>query len=280
MYVHLLNVRGNRRQERRRIVIKRSTLIVAVSLGLGIGVARGDQQGPYTYYVTNGAAVITGFDYAYEGPLSITNNLGGYPVTTIGDWAFAYRYYLTSVTIPDSVTTIGERAFYYCASLTSVTIPDSVTTIGERAFYYCVSLSSVTIPDSVTTIGDEAFAWCGRLHRVFFSGDAPDAGGDVFYNAPVTVYYLPGTAGWGSVFVDRPAVLWNPTFVAIGFVEGIVPCRIEGTPDIPIGIQSRTNLLSGAWQTVVSLTNLTASGSYIFQEAAESESRFYRVFGP
>ena len=37
-----------------------------------------------------------------------------------------------------SVTSIGESAFYYCSFLTSVTIPNSVTSIGESAFRGCI----------------------------------------------------------------------------------------------------------------------------------------------
>ena len=87
-------------------------------------------------------------------------------VTTIGGYAFASCYSLTSITIPDSVTTIGERAFSGCGSLISVTIPYSVTTIGAAAFYGCSNLTSITIPDSVTTIGDSAFNGCSSLTSV------------------------------------------------------------------------------------------------------------------
>ena len=74
--------------------------------------------------------------------------------------------YFGEVVIPESVehegaaysvTSIGESAFYYCSFLTSVTIPNSVTSIGESAFYKCSRLTSVTIPNSVTSIGDHAF---------------------------------------------------------------------------------------------------------------------------
>ncbi len=61
----------------------------------------------------------------------------------IYQYAFAYHYNLTSITIPDSVTSIGFGEFFRCTSLTSITIPDGVTSIGDNAFYGCKSLTSV-----------------------------------------------------------------------------------------------------------------------------------------
>ena len=87
-------------------------------------------------------------------------------VTGIGDEAFYFCMFVTSVTIPDSVTSIVDDAFYLCVFLTSVTIPDSVTGIGEDAFKGCRSLKSVTIPDSVTTIEYGTFRGCTSLASV------------------------------------------------------------------------------------------------------------------
>ncbi len=84
-------------------------------------------------------------------------------------------------TIPDSVTTIGEWAFAYCYSLTSVNIPDSVTKIENNAFQYCTSLISVTIGDNVTTIGYQAFNWCKSLKQVYcYATIPPSLGYDAF----------------------------------------------------------------------------------------------------
>ena len=77
------------------------------------------------------------------GAVTIPSTLGGKPVTSIGDSAFAGCSGLTSVTIPWGVTSIGEYTFRGCSSLTSVTIPESVTSIGERAFYGCSNLTDV-----------------------------------------------------------------------------------------------------------------------------------------
>ena len=90
-------------------------------------------------------------------------------VTSIGDWAFAYRENLTSIIIPECVTEIGGQAFFYCSSLASITIPDSVTSIGYSAFDGCSSLASVTIGKGVTSIGHSAFDGCSSLTDVYIS---------------------------------------------------------------------------------------------------------------
>ena len=189
-------------------------------------------EGPYTYTLSGGKATITDCRTSFSGALSITNELGGYPVTTIGtsafnrcrfqtdvtipstvsaigEGAFASCSSLASVTIPDSVTTIGGCAFYLCSSLTSVTIPSSVITINNRTFYLCSSLTSVTIPSSVITIGNFAFCGSTSLTSVYFAGNAPTPGSSLFSSTPATVYYLPGTTGWGATYADRPTAVWK-----------------------------------------------------------------------
>ena len=66
-----------------------------------------------------------------SGNITIPSTLGGYPVTSIGRYAFYGCSGLTGVVIPNSVVSIGYQAFRDCSSLVSVTIPDSVTSIGE-----------------------------------------------------------------------------------------------------------------------------------------------------
>ena len=186
----------------------------------------------YTYSTNaDGSANIV----AYAGPpwvVTIPTNINGLTVTTIGEYAFNDLTNLTSVTIPDSVTSIGasafsltsltnvtigngvtsigELAFYYCTSLTSVTIGNSVTSIGFQAFIDCTHLTSVTIPNSVTSIGSSAFRACISLTEVYFQGNSPTPTNDstVFSSDPATVYYLPGTTGWGAMFDGLPTAPW------------------------------------------------------------------------
>jgi hypothetical protein len=71
-------------------------------------------------------------------------------------------------------------------------------------------LTNLTIPAKVAYIGDFAFAHCTSLTKTFFKGNAPDTGNNVFAGATnATVYYLPGTTGWGSTFGGRPTALWK-----------------------------------------------------------------------
>ena len=146
-----------------------------------------DEDGvEWVYRIADGKAEIyndedkPAIPYMTRGYVTVPATLGGYPVTRIGESAFASCHYLTSVAIPDTVTSIGNEAFlecdgmadasgfvivrgvlyYYNGSATSLTIPADVTEISGSAFADCDKLTRVTIPDAVTAIGDWAFWGC------------------------------------------------------------------------------------------------------------------------
>ena len=155
---------------------------------------------------------------------AFTNSDGIWDYTTNADGLTLtiteYTGASADVTIPTEidglvVNAIGQDAFFYCWGLTSVTIGTNVTSIGGFAFAECYGLKSMTIPGSVTNVGAWAFAWCSSLASVFFTGNAPTAASYVFWGESVTVYYLPGTAGWGSTFAGAPTVRLSlsPTIV-------------------------------------------------------------------
>ncbi len=203
-----------------------------------------------------GSSVITIGNYAFSGCRKLTNITIPDNVSTIGSYAFQYCDSLANVIMGTSVSYIGSFAFENCYGLLSVVIPDNVTDIGNWAFGGCTNLARVTIGNGVTTIGSYAFYWCSTLTVVYFTGDAPAPDASVFENSPATIYYLPNTIGWGDTYSTRPAKLWNPTFTFIDINAGIMTYTIAGTPEIPIAIEVRTNLLSGEW-TRLSTTNLT-----------------------
>ena len=101
-------------------------------------------------------------------PESVSYGGNDYTVTVIGNSAFLYCFYLTSLTIPNSVTTIEEGAFAYCSGFTGdLVIPNSVVTIEPSAFFTCYSFDGdLVIGNSVKTIGDFAFNDCNGMHGV------------------------------------------------------------------------------------------------------------------
>ncbi len=121
--------------------------------------------GSLTYEVNNGEVTITGCSSSATS-VTIPSYIGGYPVTSIGEYAFMMCSELTSVSIPSTVTSINKGAFDTCISLTSIIIPNSVTSIGDAAFYYCRNLTSINIPKGVTNIGEGVFTNCKSLSRI------------------------------------------------------------------------------------------------------------------
>ncbi len=131
-------------------------------------------------------------------------------VTGIASSAFSQCSGLTNLTLGNSVTSIGSLAFVACFGLRNLVIPNSVSNLMSQAFQSCTNLTSVSIGRGVTAIGASAFQSCSNLTAVYFAGNAPTPTNtiSVFTNTLVTVYYQPGTTGWGAIFDGRPTVLY------------------------------------------------------------------------
>ncbi len=233
------------------------------------------------YTITNSVTSIE--DYAFYDCVGLTKVTIPDSVTNIADSAFGYCRSLMSVSVPNSVTSIGVGGFAFCTSLTSTTIGNGVTSIGEQAFYGCTNLASVTIPSSVTSIGDGAFTFCPSLTSAYFLGNAPPDNGYAFYGetATATVYYLPGTTGWGSTFGSVPAVLWNPQANTLRFTRGHFGFNLTGPTNAVIVIEACTTLADPVWLPV-STNTLSSLGTATFSDSQSGgyPIRFYRFRSP
>ena len=145
----------------------------------------------------------------------IPNYYNGYPVTTIGSFAFSRDENLKNVFIPENVTDINSFAFSGCDNLKSIfisennpnyasldgilynkekteiiavpsalsgniTLSDNLSEIKRRAFSGCTYLESVIIPDSIAYINDSAFYRCTNLKRVTMGNGVIEMGDSVF----------------------------------------------------------------------------------------------------
>lgn len=125
----------------------------------------------WRYKIVDGNAVIgrrhpqfcSAISVSTAGDLAIPSSLGGYPVTSIGEWAFYKCAKLSSVTIPNSVTNIERCAFEGCRGLTSVEIPESVAILDYAAFGRCSSLATVKLRGKFCPAWGAPFISCCEL---------------------------------------------------------------------------------------------------------------------
>ena len=147
--------------------------------------------------------------------VTIPNNM-----TSIGERAFSYCSFLTSIAFSESITSIESSAFLGCSSLiqtnymgdiadwceikfensyanpigrsrkfyinnqeiNELVIPNTVDSIHNYAFYSCPSLTSVTIPNSVMSIGEGAFSNCSSLTSITMSNSVTSIGKMAFFS--------------------------------------------------------------------------------------------------
>ena len=161
----------------KKSLLKRTFVSVVLICFALTGMAQTFTAGDLNYSVNaDGVSVtVTGHALDYEhanGPLVIPESVNyqgtDYAVTNIGNAAFLYYFYLTSLSLPNSLTTIENSAFAYCSGFTGdLIIPNSVVTIEESAFFTCYSFDGdFVLGNSLTTIGDGAFNSCDGLHGV------------------------------------------------------------------------------------------------------------------
>ena len=123
-------------------------------------------SGDFYYTVENGEASIVAYDSKIEEVVTIPTTLGGCPVTSIADGAFANNEIITQINIPEGVLSIGNYAFVACRNLRFVNFADSITSIGTAAFSNCIALDAIILPKGLTAIPNELFAECYEIPTI------------------------------------------------------------------------------------------------------------------
>ncbi len=168
-----------------------------------------------TYTVTSGKATITKCSTSSSGNLIIPSTLGGYPVASIGNYAFYGCAGLTSVTIPEGVTSIESNAFSGCTGLSYLSIPLSVTDIQPGTFKGVApetiqavevpfvngdaflgslsksNLKTIIIPEGATTIPQGAFRGAENVTTVKIPASVTTVESNAFYGVAPTYLEAP-----------------------------------------------------------------------------------------
>lgn len=133
--------------------------------------------------INNNGSGIFGM-WCVNNELEIVYALGSVTLTDatyIGEEAFAYTSYLSSVSAPVT-TKIGDKAFDN-AGLTEISLP-LVKEVGKFAFNACYNLTKVSLPKA-TVIGCYVFLGCGSLTEVTLGAleSVDDSHYGIFYGA-------------------------------------------------------------------------------------------------
>ena len=250
------------------------------------------QDGDYTYTVIDDKAQITKYTGA-GGDVTIPSALGGVPVTSIGDYAFASCISLTSISIPQGVTSIEEKAFLGCKGLKSVSISQGVTSIGPYVFYGCTGLTSikvavdnlnyasiddvlynkagtvlivcpgglktVSIPGGVTSIVGGAFAWCASLTSISIPEGVTSIGDRAFSGCAglINISIPGGVTSIGDFVFSYCNLLTNvsiPESVTSVGADAFLFCESLTSISIPEGV---TSIGNGAFYGCKSLTSIS-----------------------
>lgn len=246
------------------------------------------QAEDYTYTTNNGTITITKYNGS-DADITIPDTIDGFPVTSIGDKAFGNftpfaDLGIYKVTIGNNVTSIGEYAFWGCNNLTNVNLRNNIiTSIGYAAFWGCDNLTGITIPNSVTSIGEALFAYCRNLKGVYFEGNALSIN-SISSGVPLTVYYLPGTTGWGPTFGGYPTAIWQPQIqtsdASFGVRTNQFGFNITWADAMVVVVEAAENLTNPIWTPVG--TNTLAGDTLYFSDPqwTNYSGRFYRIRSP
>jgi hypothetical protein len=124
------------------------------------------------------------------------------------------------------------------------------------------------------------------LTSVYFSGNAPTVGSSAFFADAATVYYLPGTIGWGPFLsaVGLSGALWflpNPLILNSGPSFGAQTNQfgfiVSWATNTSVVVKACTNPANPTWVPVSTNTLIGGSSYFSDPQWTNYPGRFYRI---
>ncbi|HEY6563255.1 MAG TPA: hypothetical protein VIY86_02055, partial [Pirellulaceae bacterium] len=121
----------------------------------------------------------------------------------------------------------------------------------------------------------------------YFQGNAPEADGELIADTPASIYYVPGTIGWGASFAGRPTAHWflpHPLILTSRPGPGVrnneFGFTLSWATNASVVVEACADLAHPDWTAVA--TNLLTDGSSTFSDPQwrNSPNRFYRLRWP
>lgn len=132
------------------------------------------------YSVNDDGEIVIEGTAGYVNKVVIPDEIDGFPVRYIAEWAFYNNPNITQVTISNNVIDIGKEAFGNCQELKTVVLPDGLETIEMGMFIKCVMLKNIVLPDTLKTINEFAFEGCMRLKNLIIPASVELIGHEAF----------------------------------------------------------------------------------------------------
>ena len=200
-----------------------------------------DEKLEYSINADGNTCTVTGLGTYSSKNLMIPENIDGYTVTAIAEYAFQGTD-IETFSGADTIITIGKYAFQNCKQLQTVIIPTGVTKIGEHCFEYCENLHSINLPSNLKNIKAFTFAECKSIELIQLPEGIVEIGEAAFYLCErMTSVNIPNTV----------EVIGKCAFLACYYLQDIV---------IPNGV---TTIGAGAFSLCLSLNNIYFPASVV-----------------
>lgn len=141
-----------------------------------------------TYTRGYNAYLCSGYGTATATEIVIADEIDGLPVVNIMPDAFANKYQITAVTLPNRLTVISQNAFKY-TSITSIVFPETLIEIETKAFGNCDELVSATFQGTPSSIASDVFHNCYMLRDIYVPWAEGAVSGAPWGASNATIHY-------------------------------------------------------------------------------------------